>query len=143
MAVALQNAVPNPILALADQLLAIRNEQDELDARIKELNKQEEVIERQLFEMMVNEEVEKFTRNGKTFAPTVRTYASIKAECKEATFAWLKENGYGDLVKEQVNANSLTSLYKEMDESGELPEEFSDMLNVYQKQSVVIRKGRN
>ena len=134
--------ISNPMLELADKLLAIRDELDRLEERRKELTALEEQTERQLFDLMMTEEVEKFTRAGRTFRPEIKTYASIKAECKEAAFRWLRENGYGDLVKEQVNPQSLTSLYKELDDSGELPEEFTAMLNIYHKQKVAIRKGR-
>lgn len=134
--------ISNPMLELADRLLAIRDELDRLEERRKELTALEEQTERQLFDLMMTEEVEKFTRAGRTFRPEIKTYASIKAECKEAAFQWLRENGYGDLIKEQVNTQSLTSLYKELDDNGELPEEFTAMLNIYHKQKVAIRKGR-
>jgi len=132
----------NPIIELANRLVTIRDEKEALSEREKELNKLEEETERQLFELMISEDLEKFTYAGRTFRPEVKTYASIRAECKEEAFAWLKENGYGDLVKEQVNAQSLTSLYKELDENGELPEEFAQLLNVYQKQKIAVRRGR-
>jgi hypothetical protein len=132
----------NPIVELANRLITIRDEKEALSEREKELNKLEEETERQLFELMISEDLEKFTYAGRTFRPEVKTYASIRAECKEEAFAWLKENGYGDLVKEQVNAQSLTSLYKELDENGELPEEFAQLLNVYQKQKIAVRRGR-
>lgn len=132
----------NPIVELANRLVVIRDEKDALAEREKELNKLEEETERQLFELMISEDLEKFTYAGRTFRPEVKTYASIKAECKEEAFAWLKENGFGDLVKEQVNAQSLTSLYKELDDNGELPEEFAQLLNVYQKQKIAVRRGR-
>ena len=134
--------ISNPMLELADRLLEIRDELNRMEERRKELTALEEQIEQQLFDLMMTEEVEKFTRAGRTFRPEIKTYASIKAECKEAAFRWLKENGYGDLVKEQVNTQSLTSLYKELDDNGELPEEFTSMLNIYQKQKVAIRRGR-
>ena len=142
MSATLQNEASNPMFELADKLLAIRDELDQLEERRKELTALEEQTERQLFELMMVEELEKFTRGGRTFRPEIKTYASIRADCKEAAFQWLKENGYGDLVKEQVNTQSLTSLYKELEENGELPEEFISMLNVYQKQKVAIRKDR-
>lgn len=132
----------NRMLELADKLAEVRDSLDELESRQKELNKEKEQIERELFEMMLAEDVEKFTRNGRTFSPQVKTYASINAEYREAAFQWLKDNGFGDLVKEQVNTNSLTSWYKEQIEEGELPEEFLAYLNVYDKQGIAVRKAR-
>jgi hypothetical protein len=138
-----QQTLPNPMLLLADKLAAIKDRLDAIADEESELKKEKEAVEKQLIDMMTAEEVEKFTRNGRTFFPQVKTNVSIKADEKEAAHAWLKENGFGDLVKEQVNAQSLTSWYKEMTEQGELPEDFASMLNVFEKITIGMRKGRS
>lgn len=132
----------NPMLLLADELVEVRAELEQLEEQTKNLNERKGQIEQQLLEMMVNEEVEKFTRNGRTFYPTCRTFASIKGECKDEALAWLKENGFGDLVKEQIHPQSLSSWYKEQTEAGELPEDIAAMLSIFDKTSIGIRKGR-
>lgn len=47
-------------------------------------------------------------------------YASILADKKPQGYAWLEENGHGDLIKETVNASSLKALLKEQIALGEL-----------------------
>lgn len=132
----------NPLFHLADEFVAVRDELGHLEARVKELNQRKEEIEQRLIDIMRTEEVEKFTRNGYTFFPSVKTYASLRADAKEYGIHWLKENGYGDLVKEQVNTQSLSSLYREWEENGEIPEDFLPYLSIHEKITVNVRKGR-
>jgi hypothetical protein len=62
---------------------------------------------------------------------------------KEALHTALREQGYGDLVYETVNANSLSSFVKErMDESGDaLPAWLMGLVNVFDKVTVGVRKA--
>lgn len=142
MAVAIKD-VPNPMLHLAAQVLEVRERAEELDKQLKETNKLKEELEQQLIEMMMLDDVDKFVYAGKTFFPSVRLWASLKAETKEEAIEWLKSSGFADLVKEQVNTQSLSSLVKELKENDEMPEEFEQFLNVTEKISLNVRKGRS
>ena len=62
---------------------------------------------------MAEQELDKFTRNGSTFYLNSRLFASPAAGRKEELFAALKKNGYGSLVTETVNANTLASFCEE------------------------------
>jgi hypothetical protein len=55
----------------------------------------------------------------------------------------LKDNGYGSLVVETVNANTLASFVKEQKAANEdeVPAWLSDVVSVYEKVSVGVRKG--
>jgi hypothetical protein len=91
---------------------------------------------------MLEEEMQNFTRNGLIFYLSTKIYASAVADRKEELFAWLKENGYGDLVYETVNANSLAAFIREqLEEVEELPEELAKLVNVYEKTTVGMRKA--
>ena len=58
-------------------------------------------------------------------------------------FQALKENGYGGLVTETVNANTLDSFVKEQmaENNDEVPAWISEVVNTFEKVSVGIRKG--
>ena len=63
---------------------------------------------------------------------------------KEPMIAALKANGYGDLVTETVNANTLASFAKERmaeSETGELPSWLDAVVSTFEKVSVGVRKG--
>lgn len=52
-------------------------------------------------------------------------HASIPASVREKSFAWLEENGYGDLIKDTINSSTLKAFCKRRIKEGEdLPENF-------------------
>jgi len=130
------------ILALADRLKALKDTKNNLNKSLKEVNTAIEEVENALSEAMVAEEMQNFTRNGQMFYLQVKTYASVVAERKPELFNWLKENGFGDLVYETVNANSLAAFVREqLEEADELPEGLSELVNVFEKTTVGMRKA--
>ena len=107
-----------------------------MNARIDELDKA-------LSDAMAESELEKFTRNGSTFYLNSRLYASPRAEMKEAMFAALIDHGYGDLITQTVNANTLSSFCKEQREANKdvIPDWLAEVVNIHDKITVGIRKG--
>lgn len=83
------------------------------------------------------EDLQNFTRNGLTFYTTTRIY--VRPKDKERLFAWLKENGYGSLVQETVNANSLSAWYREFEDDA--PEDLADLVEVYEELKIGMRKA--
>lgn len=133
------------IFALADDLVKLRDWKKYLEEQLKAANAEIAETEARLSELMVDEEVPNFSRNGKLFYITSRTYASPAAGRKAELFAWLRENGFGDLVQETVAANSLSAWVREyMEENNldELPEILSGLVRVYEKTSVGVRKAQ-
>lgn len=132
------------MLFWADRLLAVRTEIDDLELEHKRLQNEFNNAQATLFDMMAGQEVDGFKFKGWNFRPTVKTRASIAAEHKERAIAWLKSSEYADLVKEQVNAQTLTSLVKEWQENGisEHVDHFMQMLKLYDDQKISITRGR-
>lgn len=130
------------IFALADQLKEAKQEKKDLESQTKELTGKIEILDAQLSQAMTDAEVEKFTRNGSTFYLNTKLFASAKAGNKDELIAALKANGYGDLVKETVNSNTLNSFCKEQMEANEdeLPDWLEPVLNTFEKTTVGIRK---
>ena len=132
------------LFELADRLKAARDRKKELDAESKEIGAQIEDLDRQLSEAMAEQEVDRFSRNGSFFYLSSRLFAGPKAGEKDAMIAALKANGYGALVTETVNANTLASFAKERmaeTETGELPGWLADVVSTFEKVSVGVRKG--
>jgi hypothetical protein len=131
------------IFALADDLIKLRDWKQSLEEQLKTANAEIAETEAKLSDAMVNEEVPNFSRNGKLFYITSRTYASPAAGRKAELFAWLRENGLGDLVQETVAANSLSAWvreYMEENDLDELPEDLGELIRVYERTSVGVRK---
>lgn len=130
------------VFQLADRLLELRQQKDNLEAELKEVNTELEKVQQDLVEQMRLNGLDNFRRNGKLFVPVTKTWASPKSEFKEAVFTWLKENGFGDMVKETVHSQTFNSWANEMiEQEGMLPEEIAEMVSVFDKVSVQVRKG--
>jgi hypothetical protein len=134
---------PNAMFELADQLKALRDLKQDLEAQVKEVNEKIDDTDYRLSELMAETETQNFTRAGIMFCLTTKTRASAVAGYKEALYAALREQGYGDLVYETVNANSLSSFVKErIEENADtLPGWLSGLVNVFDKTSVGVRKA--
>ncbi len=130
-------------LQLADTLQELREAKEHLEASLKETNAMIEDIEQDLVQAMLTAELDSFKRNGHTYSLKVDTFASAKAECKDELFKALRENNAGDLVQEQVNANSLRAFVKELkaNNDDEIPEWIADYINVYEKTKIAVRKS--
>lgn len=131
------------IFELADQLKAAKEQKKELDAQVKELGAVIDRLDLALSDAMAEAECERFSRNGSTFYLNTRLYASPVAGKKEELFAALKENGYGSIVTETVNANTLSSFVKEQmaENDEEVPAWLAEKISTFEKVSVGIRKG--
>ncbi len=133
----------NKIFELADQLKAAKDEKKELEAQVKEVSAAIEQLDLALSDAMAEAECERFSRNGSTFYLNTRLFASPVAGHKEELFQALKKNGYGEIVTETVNANTLASFVKEQMHlnNDEIPAWIAEVVTTFEKVSVGIRKG--
>lgn len=131
------------IFSLADQLKELKDRKKDLDTEVKALNAEIEKLDMELSDAMAEAECERFSRNGSTFYLNTRLFASPVAGRKDEMITALKDNGYGDIVTETVNANTLASFVKEQMSlnSDEVPTWLTDVVSTYEKVSVGIRKG--
>ena len=129
------------LFTTADRLVTLRDRKKELEDELKEVNAEIAGTEEQLVSAMIEEEMQNFTRNGRQFVMTTRTYVNAKAGMMPALCSWMKENDLGDMVKESVHPQTLQAWVKEqIEEAGALPEELNEMVNVYEKSGITIRK---
>ena len=132
----------NPMFELADQLKSLRGEKDDLAEQTKANNAAIEKAERELFDLMTLEEIDNFKRAGTLFSRSSTTYASPIAGQRADLFAALRAQGHGDLVVENVNAQTLSSFVRERlaENEGELPAWLEGKVNTYEKDSIRLRK---
>lgn len=130
------------LFTLADQYRQLRERKKELEADLQEVNRQLRRVELDLANEMSNEEMPRFDRAGHTFYLSTQIYASPVHGCSDELYQWLKEHGYGDLVKETVHSRTLSSFVKELMEEDGLPQELAEIVNVHEKVSVNVRRGR-
>lgn len=127
---------------LAEQLKELKDLKKSAEQELKEINDRIDETEYRLSELMAETETQNFTR-CMMFYLTGTTRASAAAGRKEELYSALKKAGFGDLVYETVNANSLSAFVKEqMEENNdELPGWLSGLVNVFEKTTVGMRKA--
>ena len=127
----------------ADKLKALRERKDELEAELKQVNMDIDNADWHLSNLMAETETQNFTRAGTMFCLTTKTRASASADRKADLYTALRQEGYGDLVYETVNANSLSAFVKEqMAENDDvLPGWLDGLVNVFEKTTVGVRKA--
>ena len=131
------------LFALADQLRELKDTKAYAEQELKEIIAEIERVDAALAERMISTETQNFTRNGSTFCLTNTTRASAAAGLKDELFAALRGAGFGDLVYETVNANSLSAFVKEQTAENEdvLPKWLDGLVNVFEKTTVGVRKA--
>ncbi|MBE6846422.1 MAG: hypothetical protein E7508_12170 [Ruminococcus sp.] len=132
------------MFTLADRLKALRERKDELADETKANNAEIEKTELELSQLMAQTETQSFQRAGTLFYLTSKTYASANKENKAELYEALKNEGYGSLITETVNANSLSAFVKEqMSENDDtLPDWLEGKVNVFDKVTVNLRKSK-
>jgi hypothetical protein len=128
---------------LAEQLKQLREKKKDVEQRVKDINTEIDKTEYALVQVMAETETQNFTRAGTMFSLTTKTRASAIAGHKDELFSALKENGFGDLVYETVNANSLSAFVKEQiaENQDTVPDWLNGLINVYEQTSVSVRKS--
>ena len=133
----------NRLFELADELKALRDRKDALETALKQVNMDIDNTDWHLSTLMAETETQNFTRAGTMFCLTTKTRASALAGQKEALYGALRAKGFGDLVYETVNANSLSAFVKEQTEANDdtLPEWLNGLISVFDKTTVGVRKA--
>ena len=131
------------IFEMADRLKSLKKQKKDLEDSVKAIGSEIEELDRQLSDAMAETQLDSFSRNGSTFYLHSRLYASPSTGRKDAMMLALKQNGYGSLVVESVNSNTLSSFVREQMEAneGNIPSWLGDTVSTYEKISVGIRKS--
>ncbi len=134
----------NEMFQLADRLKDLKERKKELEEEVKGVNSEIEEVDEQLSNLMVDTETQSFNRSGTLIYLNTKTYASAVAERKQELYEALKNNGYGSLITETINANSLSAFVKEMrsDEDEALPQWLQDKVNIFEKTTIGIRRSK-
>lgn len=127
----------------ADYLKELRDEKADLEARLKAINARIAEAEVNLYEIMDASKTQNFTRNGTMFIFMPKHRYSAMEGRKEDLFAALRSEGYGGMITETVNANTLQSFVKEQIEQNndEMPGWLTGLIKDYKLKNVGVRKA--
>lgn len=128
---------------IADRLKELRDTKKELEQQLKSINTELDEVDFSLATAMLESETQNFTRSGIMFCLTNTTRASAAADRKDELFAALRAEGFGGLIYETVNANSLSAFVKEQiaENNDTLPDWLNGLVNVFEKTTVGVRKA--
>ena len=128
---------------LADRLKELRDAKKEAEQHVKELAAAIDDADYALSELMAQTETQSFSRAGTLFYLTTTTRASALPDRKTELYDALKAEGYGDLVHDTVNVNSLSAFVKEQraENDDALPEWLNGLVTLFEKSTVGVRKA--
>lgn len=139
----------NPLLKLVDEYKELIDKKEELEEATKENNKALEAKKAELAQAMIDEECPGISRNGFKYSLQEKVRYNKRSEedlsqLEVPFFDFLREEGLGDIIKETVNANTLSSAIKSLvDEVGELPEHYLPYIKPYETYEIMKRKETN
>lgn len=132
-----------------DEYKELLDRKDALEEQTKANNAAIEELKKQITQEMIDNESPVISRNGFRYSLMQKTKYSKKAEetlLEEGLdfFEVLRDEGLGDIIKETVNANTLSSSMKAyVEENGELSEDLAKCINVYETFDIQKRKETN
>lgn len=125
----------------------ILERKDELAEQTKANNAAKEELEQAICQMMIDEEKPSQIVDGYNFSLKQETmYAKLGEEKLQEKgidfFEVLRGQGLGDIIVERVDPRTLNSTCKGIvEEAGELPEELTEALSIYEKLGLSRRKA--
>lgn len=131
------------LIASYQTLLATK---EALAEQTKANNKAIEEMKQQIADQMIDDEVTSIGYAGYNFSLQTKTVYSKKSEADLQAagidfFGLLRDNGLGDLIVERVDPRTLSASLKQIVEAdGELPEDLSEAINVYETNDIGRRK---
>jgi hypothetical protein len=131
------------VITLAEQLRQLRDEKADLETYLKEVKEDIAHVEASLVEAMTECDTQNFTHGGAQFILTSTTYASAVGGKKEDLHEALRANGYGDLITESVNAQTLSSTVRGLMEENKdaLPNWLTGLVSTFDKSGISVRKA--
>ena len=129
------------IFELSDEFKALKDTKKMQEEELKKTNAEIAEDEIALIDLMVNEELSTFKRNGQGFSLVMQNYPQAEPEKKDVLYKELKARGYEDLFT--INSKTLTKELKDMIENNddEIPNWLVGLVRPFEKTSIRMYKG--
>ena len=130
------------MLTTADELKALRDRKNELQAQLKAVQEELDTKEAELIECMTSAECTGFDRNGTRFSLVIREYPGAIPEEKEELYRRMKAHGFEHLFT--INTMTLQGTLKELKANNDdvLPEWLDDVVKIFEQPSIRVSKSR-
>lgn len=130
------------LLILSDKLKDLKSKKSVLDAQTKSINEEIDGVTAEMIELMTNEELTSFKRDGTTFSLVIQEYPAPEPDRKPELWDAMKANGFEDLFT--INSQTLTATVKELitENGGVLPAWLDGLIKVAEKNSIRMTKSK-
>ena len=126
------------------------DKKDQLAKDTKDNNAAIDKLKAEIAEMMIDEDIpsQGYGDDVYSLQDKIKSSKRGEAELQEKGldfFEVLREQGFGDIIKETVNANTLQSTMKAVadENDGELPPELDEIVSSYEMTDISRRKSTN
>jgi hypothetical protein len=130
------------LFELSDLLKELKDKKYGLEDELKSLNAEAESVQAEMIEIMLQEELANFNRDGVTFSLTTTEYPGPAEGRKDELYDKLKEQGYEGLFS--VNSQTLRGLVGDLkaDNDGAIPEWLEGLIQPNDKTVIRVTKSR-
>ena len=123
------------------RMVEIDGQIKKLEANLKALKQEKARLTEIILDYWLEAGVNKMTIDGNTMYCHTRTFA-VTPKGREAAIEILKQSEHADIVREDVNMQTLAALVRELNETtGSLPPEWEGVIEIGGEMSIKIRKS--
>jgi len=135
---AVQTNEMSAVMTCSRHLKRLRERKQELEDELKEINAQIANYNNKLAEEMVNLELQRFSLEGTLYYLATDIYVSDIAPSREELHEVVRQQGFGDLIKQTIHSSTLKGFVKEQikENGGEVPEWLEPYVRVYEQNKV-------
>jgi hypothetical protein len=122
------------------EFISYRDAIKEQENILKEMKEQCDNLEYELTQEMIADEMQSVDICGRKIYAVNKEIYSIKPETKKEFIDLITEKGFGEIVKTDINYQTLNAWVKERKEEGDISW-FEDKVNLFEKMSLSVRKS--
>ena len=125
---------------LIQELSLIRKMYKDTSDTLENVKEKKTQLEQALFIALENAGLQNVKgEDGTTFYRREQFFANVKVQDKPVFFQWLRDNGMGDIIKEDIHSKTLTAFVKEqLEHENPLP----DCVNTFTRDTIGYRGGK-
>lgn len=134
------------LIDMVNDYQELLEKKESLAEATKENNELIEAMKQEIAQQMIDDDCPRIASGDYMFSLQIKNQFSKKSEADLAAggldfFEVLREQGFGELIKETINPRSLQSAMKELvAKEGELPPELAEVISQYDQTDILRRK---
>lgn len=126
-------------IAQINRYIDLTNLKKEIKKQLEDLQKQLNVLSVQLIEEFEQDSVQSLNVSDHTVFLRRTLRASTYGKDIQKCIAFLDANGYNDIVKQAINANTLSAHVRELEDKGELDDAWKEAFKISEVYDLIVR----